>query len=163
MYAYFFTNPLKGATLWKFQAMIKGIPKSTLNLDTSFNRTMAKVTSQECFGNNDKHTRGTATASTDASGITCTNSNRRTCMDKQTQLSTSKDSLGSTCADYHRSACTDISTDSTDTHRITCSYISTKGKVMNGVTSTEDYTVKTVAQERTNTHDMYRRYEPKRY
>ena len=48
-------------------------------------------------------------------------------------------------------------------HRSMYLYISTEGICMHRVTSTGNYTVKTVIQERTNEYYRYRRYETKRY
>ena len=64
--------------------------------------------------------------------------------------------------DAHGSACMYIYTESTVMHRSMCPYISTEGICMHRVTSTGNYTVKTVIQERTNKYYRYGRYEIKR-
>ena len=107
-----------------------------------------------CVGNNDRQTCGTATASTDSCGSTCTY--------KQTRVSTSKDYRRSTCTDACGSACTEIYTESTGVHGSTCLYISTEGMGVHGVTSTYDYTVNMAVQGITNAYARYRRYKPKR-
>ena len=99
---------------------------------------------------------------TDARGGTCTDARRRTCAYKQTHGSTSKDSRRSTCTDARGSVCTDIYTESTGMHRSMCPYISTEGAGMHRVTSTCNYTVKTVILGRTNAYYRYWRYEIKR-
>ena len=158
MYADFFTKPLQGSMLWRLRDMIQGIPKSTPNVDMICPRSMAKFTSQDCSEHNNIQTHGTATAIMDSCRIPCT--------DTQTCRSTIKDSSGITCTEdrvsacthftcteYCVSACTDVSTEITGMHRSTCLYISAKVMGVNGVTSTDEYTVKTVVCGITSVYD----------
>ena len=80
MYADFFTKPLQGATLHKFWAVIQVILKTTPYLEMIFPRDMAKVTSQECEGNNYIQACITATAIADARRGTCTYYSGSPCM-----------------------------------------------------------------------------------
>ena len=162
MYADFFTNSLQGAMFRKFRAMIQGIPNSTLDVYVICPRAMAKVTSQDCVGQNYIQTNIISTASTDAVEGTCTDSHGSLCMDTQTHGSISKDACGSACMDDRGSVCTYISTHSTGVYGITCPYVSTKGTDMYVVTYTDNSMVKTVVNVRTNMYDTYERYKPKR-
>ena len=54
-------------------------------------RSMAKFTSQECVGQNDRHTHRTATTSTDDQWGMCTDDLGSKCTEKQTKISTRKD------------------------------------------------------------------------
>ena len=83
MYTDFFTNQIQGATFWRFWDMIQGIPESTSGVDMSCPRATAKVTSQECVGYNNRHTRRTDTASTDDRRGTLTDAHGILCMDTQ--------------------------------------------------------------------------------
>ena len=82
MYADLFTKLYQGATFRRFQAVIKGIPKSTLNVYMSCPRSMAKFTSHDCVGKNYRQTCGTATTIMDSPGSTCTNFFGSTLTDK---------------------------------------------------------------------------------
>ena len=62
--------------------MIKGIPDSIPDVYKSYPRAMAKVTSQECDGHNDRQTCRTANISTDSCRGMCTDAHKSTCMDK---------------------------------------------------------------------------------
>ena len=170
IYADLFTTPLQGATFSQFRAMIQGITKSTPDVDMICPRAMAKVTLQEYVVQNDKYTRGTATARTDACGVTCTDACRRMFMDTQTRGSTRKDSGRSTLTEDRVSACTDatcmedlvsawtdVSTDSTGVHRSMYPYISTKFTVVHGLMQTKKFKAKTALCGRKNTYDEYRR------
>ena len=140
--------------------MVQGIPERTPDVDMRFPRTTAKVTSQECVGQNDRQTRRISTTSMDAHRGTSTDAHGSTCIDAQTCVSTSKDACGSTCMDDLGSACTDVSTDSTGVHGITCPYIPTKGMGRHGVTSTHNSTVKAVVHCRMNAYENYVSCEP---
>ena len=107
MYADFFTKPIQGATFQRFQAMIQGIPESTLDVYTSFPIAMPKVTSQECVSQKSRQTQGTSTTSTDGHGETCTHALARLLTDTQTRGRTSNDAHRSMCMVDNVSACTD--------------------------------------------------------
>ena len=104
-------------------------------------------------GKNDRQTRGTATAITDACRDTSTDDPGITFMDKQIYGSTSKDACRSMCMDCRGSTCTDISIESTDVHGSTCPYIYTKGAGLHWVTSMDDSTINTAVRVRNNTYD----------
>ena len=97
MYADFFTKPLQGATFRQFRDMIQGTPKRIPDVEMRFPLAMAKVTSQECVGQSDNQTQGTATMSTDAHRGTFMDARGILCTYTQKRGSTSKDALGSTC------------------------------------------------------------------
>ena len=99
MYIYFFTKLLQGATFRRFWDIIQVIPDSTPDVNISFPRAMANVTSQDFVVKYYIHTCFTATASTDANGVTCEDAQVSTCMYKQTHESTSKYSYGNMCVD----------------------------------------------------------------
>ena len=84
--------------------MIQEIPESTLYVDMICTRAMAKVTSQECLGQNDRKTHRTSTTITDALRDTCTDAHGSTCTDKHTHGITSRYDC--------RNACTKFSTKS---------------------------------------------------
>ena len=144
IFADFFTNPLQGATFRRFWAMMQGITNITPDVYMGCPRAMAKVTSQDFVGKNDRQTFQTASASTDARGGTCTDARRSTCADKQTHRSTSKDVQLSMCVDAQVITFMDVSTESTGVHGNMCSVIYTKGTGVHGSTSMEVFLVNTV-------------------
>ena len=68
IYADLFTNSLQGEKFWQFWAMIHVISESTLDVYMSCPKAIAKVTSHDIDGQNNRQTLEIATAGTDASG-----------------------------------------------------------------------------------------------
>ena len=99
MFTDYFTKLLQGATFQRFWAMIKGIPESTPDVEMRCLRAMAKVTTQECVGNNDRNTHETATVIRGSCRGMCTDARGGTCTGKYTHKSTNKYACESTCTD----------------------------------------------------------------
>ena len=83
-------------------------------------------------GHNDRQTRGTFTAITDACG--------RMCTDKKTHIRKIRDAHGSTSKDARGSIFTDVSTKRMGVHRSMCLEISTKITGVHGGMCTDSYT-----------------------